>query len=134
MRQPGDALFQRTLVGRLGYAEEVVIVPALLAGVFNHRGIAGAVERDEVDTADVIIESIFERADLGFGIVRDRSRRRRWKSGGRAHKVVERKHPAAVELNETGLETLGAPVLEISLDCRDVALEVVHMAVRRLLA
>jgi hypothetical protein len=55
-------------------------------------------------------------------------------SGGRAHKVVERKHAAAVELNETGLETLGAPVLEIGLDRLDVALEVVHMAVRRLLA
>jgi hypothetical protein len=55
-------------------------------------------------------------------------------SGGRAHKVVERKHAAAVELNETGLETLGAPVLEIGLDRLHVALEVVHMGVRRLLA
>ena len=33
-----------------------------------------------------------------------------------------------------GLETLGAPVLEIGLDRLHVALEVVHMAVRRLLA
>ena len=55
-------------------------------------------------------------------------------SGGRAHKVIERKHAAAAELNETGLETLGAPILEIDLDRLDMALEVVHMAVRRLLA
>src|SRR5215510_3037038 len=54
-------------------------------------------------------------------------------SGGRAHKVVERKHAAAVELNETWLDTFSAPVLEIGLDRLDVALEVVHMAVRRVL-
>jgi hypothetical protein len=35
-----------------------------------------------------------------------------------------------MELNETGLEALGAPVLEIGLDRLDVTLEVVHMAVR----
>src|SRR5262245_15738086 len=134
MLQPGDALFQRAVVGRLGNAEEVVIVAALLAGVLNYRGIAGAVERDEVDPTDVIIETIFERADAGFGVVRDRSRRRCRMSGSRAYKVIERKHAAAVELNETGLETLGAPVLKIGLDRLNVALEVVHMAVRRLLA
>src|SRR5262245_10351968 len=134
MLQPGDALFQRAVVGRLGNAEEVVIVAALLAGVLNHRGIVGAVERDEVDPADIVIETIFERANTGFGVVRDRSRRRCRMSGGRAHKVVERQRAAAVELNETWLETFSAPVLEIGFDRLDVALDVVHMTVRRLLA
>src|SRR5690242_14425691 len=114
--QSRDALFQRAVVGRLGNAEEVIIVTAFLAGVLDHGGIVGAVERYEINPADVIIETIFERADAGFGVVRDRSHRSRRVSGSRAHKVVERKQAAAVELNETRLKTLGAPVLKIGLD------------------
>ena len=128
--------FQRAVMGRLGDAEEVVIVAALLAGVLDHRGIAGAVERDEVDPADVFVEAIFERADAGFGVVRDLSSPRAGGAGdgGRAHQVVEREHAAAMELNQAGLQALGAPVLEVGLDRLDVTLVVVHVAVRRLRA
>ena len=50
-------------------------------------------------------------------------------------KVIERKHAAAMELNETGLETLGAPRYSRSASTASTwPFEVVHMAVRRLLA
>jgi hypothetical protein len=66
--------------------------------------------------------------------MRDHGRRRRRMSGSRAYEVVKREHAAAVELNETRLETFGAPVFKIGLDRLDVTLEVVHMTVRRLCA
>jgi len=49
-----------------------------------------------------------------------------------AQQVIQRDHAAAMELKDRGLQALGAPVLQISLDGLDVALVVLHVAVRGL--
>src|SRR5262249_18011261 len=134
MLQPRDAFFQRADMRRLGDAKEVVVVAALLADVLDHERMAGDVERGERDAADVLVEAVFQRADAGFHVVRGwsplRGRRPR-RPRGRAQHAVERGPAAAVQLDDAGLEPLGTPVLEVGLDRRHVALEVVHVAVRR---
>src|SRR6266536_5402207 len=47
--QPRDALSERAIVRRLGDAEKVVVVAALLAHVLDHEGVVGRVDRGEAD-------------------------------------------------------------------------------------
>jgi hypothetical protein len=57
-------------VGRLGDAEEVVVVAPLLARVLDDEGLIGRVDRGEGDTANILIQAVFERADAALDLVR----------------------------------------------------------------
>jgi hypothetical protein len=62
-------LLERTVMGRLGDAEEVVVVASLLTCVLDHEGIVVCVERGESDATDVLIQSVFQRADAALGVL-----------------------------------------------------------------
>ena len=95
--QPRDALTQRAVVGRLGDAEEVVVVAALLARILDDEGVIGRVDRGEGDAANILIQAVFERADAVLDLVRGLACcGRRGNVGGGAQQVVERDHAAAV--------------------------------------
>ena len=97
MLQPRDALTQRAVVGRLGDAEEVVVVAALLARILDDEGVIGRVDRGEGDAANILIQAVFERADAVLDLVRGLaccSRRGNVSRG--AQQIVERDHAAAV--------------------------------------
>jgi hypothetical protein len=119
----------RAFVRRLGDAEKVVVVAALLAHVLDHEGVVGRVDRGEADATNVFVQAVFECADAALGVGLVRRGRHRGNVGGGAQQVVQRDHAAAVQLKDGGLQALGAPVLQISLDGLDVALVVLHVAV-----
>src|SRR5262249_16207906 len=75
--QPRDAVGQRAAMRRLGDAEEIVVVAALLARVLDHEAVVGRVDRGEADATNVLIEPVFERADTVLDAVRGLLRRGR---------------------------------------------------------
>jgi hypothetical protein len=83
--EPRDALPERAAVRRLGDAEEVVVVAALLARILDDRGLVGRVDRGERDATNILVQGVFERADAPLGVVRGlvrRGRRRGTMAGG----------------------------------------------------
>src|SRR5262249_61772134 len=72
--EPGDALLERAAMRRLGNAEEVVVVAALLARVLDDRGMVGRVDRRERNAANILVHSVFERADTRLDVAVGRRR------------------------------------------------------------
>src|SRR5262249_9806614 len=67
--EPRDALRERAVMGRLGDAEEVIVIAALLARILDHEGIIERVDRGQRDAANILIQAVFQRAEAASDLL-----------------------------------------------------------------